>query len=234
MDGDQPKRIAQKWGFGMAPVKPDVAAQRLAAVNEVLDLLERGRGGDLVTDQVSVVKGLYARSYKQDQWDWFTVWRQLGRPGRKTARRAAQVLAELRRAVRDSDVDAVARCRLALGTIGALDRLRRFPDTATDLAPGTGYVYVLSTREMPTMLKIGYTERDIEDRVKEINRATGVLIPFGVRAVWVVRNAPQVEATIHSALDDYRVRRDREFFQIDFYKAFVIIRDAVYASRGEV
>jgi hypothetical protein len=61
------------------------------------------------------------------------------------------------------------------------------------------------------VLKIGYTERAVEQRVKEINGATGIVEPYGVRAVWIVLKAPLVEKAVHDALAEYRVRGGREF-----------------------
>jgi hypothetical protein len=46
-----------------------------------------------------------------------------------------------------------------------------------------GFIYILSTRSQPRYLKLGMTQRTVEIRVKEINAATRVLVPFGVRAV---------------------------------------------------
>jgi len=59
---------------------------------------------------------------------------------------------------------------------------------------------VLSTREQPDFLKIGMTTRTVEERVREINTATGVLIPFGVRRCWRVMDPSRSEKLIHSAL----------------------------------
>jgi hypothetical protein len=54
----------------------------------------------------------------------------------------------------------------------------------SDTAPFQGRcIYIPSTREAPRIVKIGYTTRDPMTRVKEINGAAGVVIPFGVRAV---------------------------------------------------
>jgi hypothetical protein len=75
----------------------------------------------------------------------------------------------------------------------------------------TGFLYILSTRSQPRFLKIGMTQRAVEVRVKEINAATGIVIPYGVRAVWKVDNAHEVEREVHALLADYRVRTDREF-----------------------
>ncbi len=235
-EGDEAVRIAQKWGFGLAPIKPAIALQRQQSVNAVLDLLRDrppAAADPAVLDHLSVVKGLYTRAYKQDQWDWFTVWRQLGRPGRKQCCSTSQGIFMLRTAIKASDVVAAARQQDALTRAGVPAQLRGFPLEEPQQRLGFGYLYVLSSREQPQMLKIGFTERDVEDRVNEINRATGVVIPYGVRAVWVVRNAHAIENAVHALLDQYRVRKDREFFHLDFHVAFNIIRDYVYESREE-
>jgi hypothetical protein len=75
----QPRRIEQKWGFGMAPIKTAVQKERVEAARTVLSTLAGGRHAALGRlDDLSTVKGLFTRTYKQDQWDWFTVWEQLG------------------------------------------------------------------------------------------------------------------------------------------------------------
>jgi hypothetical protein len=77
----EPRRIEQKWGFGMAPIKPAVQKERGEAARTVLSTLAEGRHAALGRlDDLSTVKGLFTRTYKQDQWDWFTVWEQLGFP----------------------------------------------------------------------------------------------------------------------------------------------------------
>ena len=80
-------KIEEKWGFGMAPIKPEVMSKRNSQVQEVLNCLDNEDANpESLMESLSQVKGLFTRIYKQDQWDWFTVWTQLGRPGTKTAR----------------------------------------------------------------------------------------------------------------------------------------------------
>ncbi|WP_089008222.1 GIY-YIG nuclease family protein [Micromonospora viridifaciens] len=228
-------QVAQKWGFGMAPVKSEVQQQRREAATAVLNFLRNPQHGlsPSLSDDLSVVKGLYSRCHRQDQWDWFTVWQQLGRPGRKRCQQAAQALARLRTAIRDGDDVAVAAQLASLVHAGGQAHLAGFVAGRPSEPQGAGYIYVLSTREQPRLLKIGYTERSVEERVREINRATGVVIPYGVRAVWVVAHARAVETELHARLAPYRVRKDREFFDLDFRDAFALIRDYVYDTRRE-
>ena len=98
--------------------------------------------------------------------------------------------------------------------------------------PDGGYIYILSTREFRDILKIGVTTRSVEQRVKEINSATGVVIPFGVRYLWNVKEPEKTERQIHKLLADYRVRNDREFFHIEYPQAKKMI-DSMINSTGK-
>ncbi|WP_328872243.1 GIY-YIG nuclease family protein [Streptomyces sp. NBC_00287] len=119
-----------------------------------------------------------------------------------------------------------------LRAAGMPERLRDFVSGSPTPLDGRGFVYVLSTREAPEMLKIGYTDRDPLTRAKEINSATGVIIPWGVRGAWTVAQARRVEAEVHALLADYRVRSDREFFHMPFAEAARIIEQYATAARG--
>lgn len=215
----------------MAPVKSEVQSHREMAAQAVSRYLDGGTWQPSV-DDLSEIKGLFNRTHRQDQWDWFTVWQQLGRPGRPVARKSAEALTALRKALSDGTNEDVAEAKRELIRLGVHLRLRSFP-REHEVPEGVGYIYVLSTREQPRLLKIGYTDRRVEDRVAEINRATGVVFPFGVRALWAVASARNVEQELHALLGEHRVRRDREFFDVDYKDAFPIIRDYVTARRHE-
>jgi hypothetical protein len=231
-------RVYQKWGFGMAPVKPRTQERRTRAAASVLSLLQSaGCPDSSVADDISEVKGLFTRAFKQDQWDWFTVWTQLGRPGRKYCMSISQTLGYLRRAITEQNVDRIPALQQQLRQAGAILILHRFLNPRPNEYFGserTGYIYIVSARSTPSILKIGYTERTVEERVKEINRATGVFEPYGVRAVWTVLRAPEVEKAVHDALTEFRIRQDREFFELNYATAFKIIEDIVEDSRREL
>jgi Arc/MetJ family transcription regulator len=76
----------------------------------------------------------------------------------------------------------------------------------------------------------------VTERVDEINRATGVIFPFGVRASWRVRDdqGRVVEKKIHQVLKELRVRTDREFFCMDFRDAVKIINSVIKDYHGDV
>ena len=73
-----------------------------------------------------------------------------------------------------------------------------------------------------------------EQRIKEINSHTRIIEPYGVCAVWTVRGAPQVEKAVHDALAEYRVRPDREFFELSYRTASKTITGIVRDSCREL
>ncbi|MFJ9214312.1 GIY-YIG nuclease family protein [Streptomyces sp. NPDC102264] len=220
--------IEHKWGFGLAPVKPGVQQRRVEAARTVIATLKKGRVSVLgQLEDLSTVKGLFSRTFKRDQWDWFTVWSQLGFPFHKDARQISAELLALRRAIHGADERGAQMAAESLAEQDLAAVLANFIDRKDTREPGHGFVYVLSTREMPTLLKIGFTDRDVPTRVREINSATGVIVPFGARGAWMVPSARDVEAEIHARLAQFRVRRDREFFNMDFAVAAKVINDYV-------
>ena len=89
----------------------------------------------------------------------------------------------------------------------------------------SGYIYVLSNESMPGLLKIGKTERDPEERAKEITASTGVPSPFKVSHYVYVDDHHSVEALIHNKLEQEGKRHSkaREFFSISLDEAIVIL-----------
>jgi len=78
------------------------------------------------------------------------------------------------------------------------------------------YVYVLSNPSMPGLVKIGMTTRsDINDRVKELDSATGIPTPFKVEGVINTMNAESLEQYLHEYFSEYRVSTSREFFNLE-------------------
>ncbi len=83
-------------------------------------------------------------------------------------------------------------------------------------------VYVLTNTAMPGLIKIGRTEGDVGNRVKQLD-TTGIPLPFECFYAAEVRDAVAVEQAIHKAFGDHRIRQNREFFKISPDKAKVII-----------
>jgi len=82
----------------------------------------------------------------------------------------------------------------------------------------TGYVYVLSNKSFPNnIFKIGSTYGDPDKRAEELT-GTGHLHPFKVEGKIRIKSAEYYEKKIHSLLSNYRVKKNREFFELDLDK----------------
>jgi hypothetical protein len=234
-DGREPRPTDND--AGNTDHETDPLSQRAEAVALLAGFLEDeltslGRRAQ-IAEAASIVKGLFTRSFKQDQWDWFLVFTLLGSPSRSISIRLATVLGDLGRGLRSFDDALVLRSRQVLLESECPRYLGAYQAGGTSLESGYGFVYILSTREQSDLLKIGYTTRSVEERVIEINRATGVIVPFGARGVWRVRDARGVEREVHVALQEYRIRADREFFRLQVSAATRIIDKIVREKKLE-
>jgi hypothetical protein len=67
---------------------------------------------------------------------------------------------------------------------------------------------------MPGLVKIGKTEREPEDRAKELSAGTGVPTPFVVAYAEWFKDCSAAENYVHALLEQkgFRVAQNREFF----------------------
>lgn len=75
-----------------------------------------------------------------------------------------------------------------------------------------GIIYILVNPFMPDVFKIGRTERNVEDRIKELD-TTSMPGPFKCVYAAEVNDAIIVEKRIHKIFSDKRIRKNREFFE---------------------
>jgi hypothetical protein len=222
----------------MAPPKPGTRRERIDACAGLLALLNSAspfKADDRLLAQLSVVKGMFNRIAREDQWDWFTVSGQLGYPSSRLAKAIAYEINHLRTALVTIDVAETSSARISLLKMPVRRCLSVFLGLTRIVdEPDAGWVYILSTREMNDLLKIGMTTRTVEMRAQEINGATGVAIPFGVRRCWRVLEPRRAEKLVHQALDAYRLRNDRELFRMDFIVAAQRTHNAIQLANLEI
>ena len=79
-----------------------------------------------------------------------------------------------------------------------------------------GYVYCLSNPSMPGLLKIGYTERAMEERLQEANSSGtwGPPTDYVIEIAKFVSEPNHMEQLIHKILEKDRVNPRREFFRV--------------------
>lgn len=75
-------------------------------------------------------------------------------------------------------------------------------------------IYILTNEAMPGYVKIGKTNSNLEQRVRELSVSTSVPLPFTVFYACTVNDAKFCEHQLHDAFDDNRVNPKREFFRI--------------------
>lgn len=90
-----------------------------------------------------------------------------------------------------------------------------------------GYVYILTNPSFRAdWIKIGKTSRTVEERMNELD-TTSVPKPFQVFATIKTKRYNEVERLIHRTIDrlsNFRIRPNREFFNIDPYVALDIFK----------
>ena len=79
--------------------------------------------------------------------------------------------------------------------------------------PENGFIYVLSNPSMRGLLKIGFSIRNVNERVAELSSSTGIPSDFVFEALFVSAAAKEDEHRVHEALSAYRVGT-KEFFRI--------------------
>lgn len=94
----------------------------------------------------------------------------------------------------------------------------------------SGYVYILTNPCFrKDWVKIGKTARPVDTRSKELDN-TAIPLPFEVYAVLKTCHMTKVEKLIHGLIEEFnpalRIRRNREFFNIQPAKALGLLRKA--------
>lgn len=89
-----------------------------------------------------------------------------------------------------------------------------------------GHVYILSNEHVPSLLKIGFTDRDPETRARELSNNTGVPGYWVVQKYWLVEDAHKLEQRIFKDLSPQRVTG--EFFKIELNDAINRVSKLLY------
>lgn len=221
-----------KWGFGMAPIKSTTNTMNRRALSNVINFVSGVNIANYSTllDDISRVKGLFNRIIKQNQWDWFTVNMYFDYPSERDLRVIVVNLGMLRNAVVERDDVAGQKSLQRLTSSNITLYCNNYLNFDINKETTEQYIYILSRREEKEILKIGMTTRNIQKRVNEINSATGVLFPFSARKIYKVKDCRRAERDIHTLLQNYRIRSDREFFALEFRMACAMIEEYLEIS----
>jgi len=100
------------------------------------------------------------------------------------------------------------------------------------LALNEGYIYILENKGQPGILKIGYTNRIPQDRVREINSGTGVITPWFIIGTYSCKSPQHIEALIHEKLNIYHI--NKEGFGVSFIQAENIIKEVISINKANI
>ena len=100
------------------------------------------------------------------------------------------------------------------------------------LSLNEGFIYILESKGTPGILKIGYTDRSPQERVREINSATGVIIPYHIVNTFPCKAPKHIETLVHQALHSHRV--NKEGFNVKLPHAEKIIRKIIVENNAHI
>jgi hypothetical protein len=89
-----------------------------------------------------------------------------------------------------------------------------------------GYMYIFSNPAMPGLLKIGFTNRDVKERLAELSSMTGVPKPFEIEYYYLTRDVEEIESTAHTHFSSKR-EQGKEFFSVALVEAVELIDSLV-------
>lgn len=215
----------KKWGFGAAPFKPETLNRNKTALKYVLIYVDKQsiKKNTDICNEISLVKGLFNRIIRQDQWDWFTTYMYFDYPCYKECSNIVRLLSGLRASTKSGNMNEVKKISLHIKDTNFALYAKKFLEFNINSDDTDEYIYILSRREEKDLLKIGMTTRNVLKRCQEINAATGVVFPYSPRKVFRVKDSKEAERVVHQVLDEYRIRADREFFKCDYSSACEII-----------
>jgi len=108
----------------------------------------------------------------------------------------------------------------------------RYSNFDAKLALGEGWVYILANKSLPGILKIGYTDRTPNDRVREINGATGVIVPWWCVNAFQCKSPAIIERLVHNHLDDLRINKNKEGFNVSLTQAEEVITRIIQENQA--
>ena len=85
-----------------------------------------------------------------------------------------------------------------------------------------GYIYILENKGQPGILKIGYTDRTPQQRVREINGGTGVITSWYVVNAFACKAPSHIESIVHSQLNPYHVNKEGFAVSVSYTEEVII------------
>ncbi len=100
-----------------------------------------------------------------------------------------------------------------------------------------GAIYIAhNDRDGQNIFKVGKTTRDVHERMKELTAETSNIGEYIAVGYFIVSDVDQAEKTAHERLKQYRIQKNREFFEISLSRLSQKLEEALsnYIVRSEL
>lgn len=111
-------------------------------------------------------------------------------------------------------------------------RLLICPDCKSELLTikeYSAFIFVLSNESHPGLLKIGFTEKPLLKRVKELSASNYKHVPYILEASFFSENKILDEAEVYNLLEKYKSKKGKELFKLSVKEAVEIITGNINA-----
>ena len=98
----------------------------------------------------------------------------------------------------------------------------------------SGWVYILEHSSYPGLVKIGYTSRTIEHRIRELESATGAIPGYKCFYRVLCMNPEKLEKSVHKFLASSREWRNKEFFRVEHNEAVNALNIQIHLKNIEI
>jgi len=116
--------------------------------------------------------------------------------------------------------EAVTAIRSVVGSKTLVETLNR----TEDVLKVKGWLYVMTNKSMPGLVKVGFSTKDPERRTAELKHP-GIPHPYVVVYDVLVENPREVEGIVHSKLKN--CRENKEWFRCSVEEAVDVIREVI-------
>ena len=88
-----------------------------------------------------------------------------------------------------------------------------------------GFIYILNNPSLEGMVKIGATTKDPNDKCRELSSNPSIPTPFNIVYYLSSMNPFKVVGIVHTILDEYRVIKYSDFFNVDVVPTINLIEE---------
>lgn len=203
-------------GFGLRFEPDDIRDMRethVKRLQRLMDTKDVDNNSDTL-NAISEVKGLFNRSWRQDQWDWFHAWSLIGRPNPRVAKRIGRRLGNLRAALKNKQTE---RAHSFIEKLDEEDSLPWRLDLYLKDTPfwRGGAFYVMSERDDTSVLYLGITKSCPIDAAFDVNENRIGLEPLSLRTAIALGDSKMTMTDIRRIFQSWKTDGDPDFYVID-------------------